>query len=127
MIVFGNADASVHKISLQAEVNGTLEVCFDVNGYKKYQSIEINESKISLKSYKTCNKLFTSRLKISKIYTDVNVHVVIERTKNTLRVQVNDECFTFEAEESKGALGFRVDGNSSARITWCQFVMHEFS
>lgn len=127
MVIFGNADSSMDKMELDVQFEGTFEICFDVKGRLEYNSFVLTNDEIVFESHKKSKKGFTSKPKISKIKSDVIVHITFERCENTIKVVVNDECHSFEAEKSNGALGFRAGKDDSARITWCQFVMHEFS
>lgn len=120
-VLFGDALGSIGKMELELELHGTVQICYDVQGWMHYQAIELKADTMNLIEKDNVEKTVSAK-KLKKDTNDCKFLLKLDRNNGLIIVDGESYRVAMKAVTGSGCAGLYVPAGSSCIIHSCQLV-----
>ena len=120
-VLFGDALGSIGEINLELELSGSVQICYDVQGFMHYQAIELKADTMNLIEKDIVEKTISAK-KLKKDTNDCKFLLKLDRNNGLIIVDGESYRVAMKAVAGVGCAGIYVPAGSNCIIHSCQLV-----
>lgn len=120
-VLFGDAMGTIGKMNLELELHGSVQICYDVQGWMHYKAIELKADTINLIEKDNVEKCIPAK-KLKKDTNDCKFLLKVDRNNGLIIVDGESTRVVMKAVTGFGCAGIYVPADSSCIVHSCQLV-----
>lgn len=120
-VLFGDALGTIGNMNLELELHGSVQICYDVQGWMHYEAIEVKADTLNLIEKDNVEKSVTIK-KLKKDTNDCKFLLKLDRNNGLIIVDGESTRVAMKAVTGFGCAGIYVPAGSSCIVHSCQLV-----